>query len=70
MTLETKAVREGTEIAIAKGSKYFIYEAEKVIGATSGKETKFIRVELNSAGEFHGHPITREKALEYLSLKN
>ena len=35
-------------------------ELDDVVGASGGKETKYIRVE-ESSGTIHGHPITEEE---------
>ena len=37
---------------------------DRIIGATNGKETRYVRIE-NSVGTIHGHPITES---EYLKL--
>ncbi|WPQ60685.1 polymorphic toxin-type HINT domain-containing protein [Chitinophaga sancti] len=70
-TLEMTAISEGLEVPIGKGVKYFIYDAGKVIGASEGKETQYLRVELASDGSVHGHPITDVDYRKYLKkIKN
>jgi hypothetical protein len=43
-----------------------VMKFDDVIGANGGKETVFMRVEMNSVGEIHGHPISEQKYLDYL----
>ena len=44
-----------------EGKKY-----DYVIGACSGRETQFVRIEMTS-GTIHGHPITENEYLKLLS---
>ena len=53
--LERKAWDAGTKVTTGKTWK--VYDAGEIIGASEGKETRYMRVEL-SANTIHGHPIT------------
>ncbi len=56
--LERKVWHEGTQVT--NGKNWKIMEFDDVIGASGGKETKYIRVE-ESSGTIHGHPITEDE---------
>lgn len=56
--LERKVWAEGVEVT--NGKNWKIMELDNVVGASGGKETKYIRVE-ESGGTIHGHPITEEE---------
>ncbi|WP_338552524.1 hypothetical protein [Paenibacillus sp. KS-LC4] len=43
-----------------------VMKFEDVIGANGGKETVYMRVEMNSVGEIHGHPISEATYKSYL----
>ncbi|WP_251561283.1 RHS repeat-associated core domain-containing protein [Paenibacillus pasadenensis] len=43
-----------------------VIKFDKVIGASDGKETVYMRVEMNSMGEIHGHPISEDRFKKYL----
>jgi len=45
-----------------------IMEFNEEIGATSGKKTKFIRVEINDVNAIHGRPLTPERAIRALEM--
>ena len=53
-----------TGIPTTNGKNWKVKAYDRVIGATEGKETSYIRIE-NSANTIHGHPISK---LEYLKL--
>jgi RHS repeat-associated protein len=53
--LERKAWDEGTKVT--NGKTWKVFDAGDIIGASEGKETRYMRVEL-SANTIHGHPIT------------
>jgi len=58
--LTKKAWDEGK--AVTNGKLWKVYEASEVIGASEGKETKYMRVELTeSTKELHSSPITSEQ---------
>ena len=59
---ERNAWETGTPTTNGKNWKVKAYD--EVIGATGGKETRYIRIE-NSANTIHGHPISES---EYLKL--
>ncbi len=56
--LERKVWAEGVEVT--NGKNWKVMELDDVVGASGGKETKYIRVE-ESGGTIHGHPITEEE---------
>lgn len=56
--LERLAWKEGTPVT--NGKTWKVMEFKDVIGAKSGVETRFMRVE-NSANTIHGHPITADE---------
>lgn len=45
---------------VANGKNWKVKEFENVIGASGGKETRYVRIE-NSNGTIHGHPITENE---------
>jgi hypothetical protein len=47
------------------GKNYKVFKCDRIIGAKSGKETCYIRVEC-SANTIHGHPILESDYLWYL----
>lgn len=49
---------------VSNGKTWKVMKFDKVIGASGGKETSYMRVEF-SGGTIHGHPITE---LEYIKL--
>jgi hypothetical protein len=58
--LTKKAWDEGK--AVTNGKLWKVYEVNEVIGASEGKETKYMRVELTeSTKELHSSPITGEQ---------
>jgi RHS repeat-associated protein len=46
--------------AVTNGKPWKVMDMGKVIGASEGRETSFVRVE-ESAGTIHGHPISKEE---------
>jgi RHS repeat-associated protein len=55
---------------VANGKPWKVFEADEVIGAASGKETKYMRVELTeSTKELHSSPITKEDYQRLLKEK-
>ncbi|MGC4018609.1 MAG: hypothetical protein QM793_04840 [Muricomes sp.] len=59
---ERNAWETGTSVTNGKNWKVKAYD--EIIGATGGKETRYVRIE-NSANTIHGHPISES---EYLKL--
>lgn len=53
--LERMVWESGTPVT--NGKTWKVMEFDNIIGASAGKETRFMRVEM-SAGTIHGHPIT------------
>lgn len=53
-----------TGIPVANGKNWRVKKYNYIIGATEGKETKYVRIE-NSSNTIHGHPITE---VEYNKL--
>ncbi|MBO0473472.1 hypothetical protein JZO86_07115 [Enterococcus ureasiticus] len=53
--LERKVWKEGKNVS--NGKPWKVMEFDDIIGASSGKETRFMRVE-KSSNTIHGHPIT------------
>jgi hypothetical protein len=62
--LELHAWQYGTPVT-TPGKNYKVYKFDKIIGANSGKETCYIRIECN-ANTIHGHPILESDYLWYL----
>jgi hypothetical protein len=58
--LERRVWNEGTSVV---RRPWKIMELPNVIGASDGKESRWVRVE-QSAGTIHGHPITEDEFLE------
>lgn len=56
--LERMVWEHGTDVADRKTWKVMGFD--DIIGATTGKETKYMRVEFSS-GTIHGHPITKSE---------
>ncbi|ALH95484.1 hypothetical protein [Acinetobacter equi] len=58
--LERNIWAKGIEIATPRGknTKWKIQDLGEIIGASEGKETKYMRVEC-SQGVIHGHPISK-----------
>ncbi|WP_240630242.1 RHS repeat-associated core domain-containing protein, partial [Brenneria alni] len=64
--LEKEALKNGKYVPQKGGSDYYIYDAGRTVGYNNGKPTQFMRVEVTkSTNEFHGHPISPEKYIEY-----
>lgn len=51
--------------SFGKNVHYKVYDAGKIIGASEGIDTPYIRVEC-SQGVIHGHPITKKEYLKRL----
>jgi hypothetical protein len=62
--LELHAWEQGQKVTIP-GKNWKVFKCDKVIGANSGKETCFMRVEC-SVNVIHGHPILEKDYLRYL----
>lgn len=62
--LERYAWEYGTPTT--NGRTWRVMKFEDTIGANSGKETKFMRVEYTSGGVIHGHPILESDYLDYI----
>ena len=63
-SLERTAWADGTSVPSPPGKnvQYRVYDAGKIIGASDGVDTPYIRAEC-SQGVIHGHPITKEEYL-------
>jgi hypothetical protein len=58
--LEANAIRKG--IKSNNGKNYYYYDAGKTIGASEGKETQYMRAEIDSSdGSVHSHPILEKE---------
>ena len=67
--LEIKAWKEGTPVISGNSTQYKVYLHDEIVGASDGKDTKYLRVEMGSTPQkpIHGHPITAERAKNYFS---
>ncbi len=63
---EREAWNTGTNVVT--GKNWRVKEFENIIGASGGKETRYIRIE-NSNGTIHGHPITENEYRKLLGVK-
>ncbi len=63
LSVERKALNPATPgVVTEERGKLFKYvEFPNPVGFDSGTATKFMRVELGSAGEFHGHPMSEQR---------
>lgn len=57
--------REGN--SVINGKSWKVFECDNIVGASSGVETKFMRVEM-SANTIHGHPILYSEYKKLLGL--
>ncbi len=65
-SIERTAWTKGTPVlSFGKNVYYKVYDAGKIIGASEGIDTSYIRVEC-SQGVIHGHPITKKEYLKRL----
>lgn len=65
-SIERTAWTKGTPVlSFGKNVHYKVYDAGKIIGASEGIDTPYIRVEC-SQGVIHGHPITKKEYLKRL----
>ena len=65
-SLERTAWTKGTPVSsFGKNVHYKVYDAGKIIGASEGIDTPYIRVEC-SQGVIDGHPITKKEYLKRL----
>ena len=55
---------KGNEIPTEGPVKDFWMKMDRIIGASMGEETIFIRVELTQSGTYHGRPITARQLNE------
>lgn len=62
--LELHAWSHGQQVSIP-GKNYKVFKHNKIVGANSGKETCYMRVECNT-NTIHGHPILESSYLRYL----
>ncbi len=62
--LELHAWQHGQKVT-TPGKNWKVFKCDRIIGANSGKETCYIRVEC-SANVVHGHPISESNYLRYL----
>jgi hypothetical protein len=58
--LETMVLNQGMMFREAQGKRWYYLEFDRIIGACSGEETRFIFVEWHSTGAFHGRPMSRK----------
>jgi len=65
--LEKFAWANGTPVT--NGHTWKVYKADKIIGANSGIETPYMRIEITSGNVIHGHPITYADYLDYLKVR-
>lgn len=57
--------------AVNNGKSWKVYDAGETVGASSGKETQYMRVELTeSTGELHSSPITQQQYDKLTKSKN
>lgn len=63
-TLERDAWKTGQKVT--NGKTWKVKKYDYIVGACSGNETKFVRIEMTS-GTIHGHPITESEYLKLLS---
>ena len=65
--LERLAWANGTKVnaGAGKNSTWKVYKSSDIIGANSGKETEYMRIEC-SQGIIHGHPISKDTYNKYL----
>lgn len=63
LSVERRALNPATPgVVTEERGKLFKYvEFPTPVGFDSGTATKFMRVELGSAGEFHGHPMSEQR---------
>ncbi len=61
--LELNAWKYGQKTT--NGKNWKVFKSNEIIGANSGKETCFMRVEC-SANTIHGHPILESQYLELI----
>ncbi|MNP87341.1 hypothetical protein D3C76_1881730 [compost metagenome] len=52
-------------VFVNNGKPWVVYELDDIIGAKSGIETRYIRVEISSDGTVHSHPITPQEYKKY-----
>ncbi len=66
--LEKEGLNKGYKVDLGdnKGSHYYIYDAGRNIGFNEGKETQYMRIEVSSTNEFHGHPISKQRYESYM----
>lgn len=66
--LEKEGLNKGHKVDLGdnKGSHYYIYDAGKNIGFNEGKATQYMRIEVSSTNEFHGHPISKQRYDSYM----
>ena len=62
-TLEKEALERG--IDVNNGKPWKVYDIGNTIGAKSGIETQYIRVEISPEGTVHSHPITPDEFKKY-----
>ena len=58
----------GSGTSVTNGKPWKVKDVGKVIGACSGKESQWVRVE-ESGGTIHGHPITRGEFLKLTKVR-
>ena len=63
---ERDAWKKGTPVT--NGKNWKVKKYDKIIGATEGKETQYVRIE-NSANTIHGHPISESEYVKLLRKK-
>ena len=53
---------------MTNGKTWKVKEYDEIIGACSGKETRYVRIEY-SGGVIHGHPITEREYKKLIKIK-
>ena len=57
-----------TGTPVTNGKTWKVKEYDEIIGACSGKETRYVRIEY-SGGVIHGHPITEREYKKLIKIK-
>lgn len=63
---EREAWRNGNPVINGKNWKVKVYD--RIIGASNGKETMYVRIE-NSSNVIHGHPIPKSEYVKLLGKR-
>jgi filamentous hemagglutinin len=65
-TLEKIALSSSIKVEKSNGTTYCFYKSDKIVGYDNGKPTQWIRAEITSGNEFHGHPIATARLKLFL----